>query len=134
MMIYRVGIRCHMLGQGEFYLEYGDMEYTITAPSDLIVVGSGELLNPQDCYTAEQQKRWTEAKNSDKTVIIRGEKEIKDKNHQDRIKPNCTWKFKIRIQEMLHGVLQKHLYWMQQKLIYQVVKNQWPSVLILLKV
>ena len=66
------------IGQGEFYLEYGDLEYTITAPSDLIVVGSGELLNPQDCYTADQQKRWAEAKNSDKTVIIRGEKEIKE--------------------------------------------------------
>ena len=66
------------VGQGEFYLEYGDLEYTITAPSDLIVVGSGELLNPQDCYTADQQKKWAEAKNSDKTVVIRGEKEIKD--------------------------------------------------------
>ena len=59
------------LGQGEFYLEYGDIEYTITAPSNLIVVGSGELQNPQDCYTADQQKNWTEAKNSDKTVMIR---------------------------------------------------------------
>ena len=82
------------VGQGEFYLEYGDFEYTITAPSDLIVVGSGELLNPQDCYTAEQQKRWAEAKNSDKTVIIRGEKEIREASSRPS-KPNCTWKFKI---------------------------------------
>lgn len=82
------------IGQGEFYLEYGDLEYTITAPSDLIVVGSGELLNPQDCYTAEQQKRWAEARNSDKTVIIRGEKEIKETASRPN-KPNCTWKFKI---------------------------------------
>ncbi|HET6723258.1 MAG TPA: M1 family metallopeptidase [Chitinophagaceae bacterium] len=82
------------IGQGEFYLEYGDLEYTITAPSDLIVVGSGELLNPQDCYTADQQKRWAEAKNSDKTVIIRSEKEIKEASSRPN-KPNCTWKFKI---------------------------------------
>ena len=82
------------VGQGEFYLEYGDLEYTITAPSDLIVVGSGELLNPQDCYTADQQKKWAEAKNSDKTVVIRGEKEIKDAASRPA-KPNCTWKFKI---------------------------------------
>ena len=82
------------VGQGEFYLEYGDLEYTITAPSDLIVVGSGELLNPQDCYTADQQKKWAEAKNSDKTVVIRGEKEIKDAASRPS-KPNCTWKFKI---------------------------------------
>ena len=33
-------------GQGEFYLEYGDFNVNITAPSDHIVVCSGELLNP----------------------------------------------------------------------------------------
>ena len=82
------------VGQGEFYLEYGDLEYTITAPSDLIVVGSGELLNPQDCYTADQQKKWNEAKSSDKTVTIRGEKEIKEAASRPN-KPTCTWKFKI---------------------------------------
>jgi Peptidase family M1 domain len=82
------------VGQGEFYLEYGDLEYTITAPSDLIVVGSGELLNPQDCYTADQQKKWAEAKTSDKTVTIRSEKEIKEASSRPN-KPNCTWKFKI---------------------------------------
>jgi hypothetical protein len=36
------------LGAGEFYLEYGDIDYTVTAPANLIVVGSGELTNPQD--------------------------------------------------------------------------------------
>ena len=30
------------LGAGEFYLEYGDIDFTVTAPSNLIVVGSGE--------------------------------------------------------------------------------------------
>jgi len=82
------------IGQGEFYLEYGDLEFAITAPADLIVVGSGELLNPLECYTAEQIKRWNEAKNSDKTVIIRDEKEIKDASSRPK-KPSCTWKFKI---------------------------------------
>ena len=82
------------LGAGEFYLEYGDLEYTITAPANLIVVGSGELLNPQDCLTAEQQKRWNDAKNSDKTVVLRGDKEINDKNSRPN-KASCTWKFKI---------------------------------------
>jgi hypothetical protein len=82
------------IGQGEFYLEYGDIDFTITAPSDLIVVGSGELLNPQDCMTAEQQKSWNDAKNSDKTITLRGEKEVKEKSSRP-VKPNCTWKFKI---------------------------------------
>src|ERR1700722_4011508 len=34
------------LGQGEFYLEYGDIDYSVNAPGNMIVGGSGELLNP----------------------------------------------------------------------------------------
>src|SRR4028119_1551382 len=36
------------LGQGEFYLEYGNFQYDITAPADHIVVGSGELQNANE--------------------------------------------------------------------------------------
>jgi hypothetical protein len=82
------------VGAGEFYLEYGDVEYNITAPADLIVVGAGELLNPQECLTAEQQKRWNEAKSSDKTIPIRSDKEVTDKNSRPA-KATCTWKFKM---------------------------------------
>jgi len=83
------------LGAGEFYLEYGDIEYSITAPADLIVVGSGELQNPQDCLTSEEISRWNQAKNSDKTVIIRSDKEINDRSSRPN-KASCTWKFKIQ--------------------------------------
>jgi hypothetical protein len=83
------------LGAGEFYLEYGDFDYSITAPSSLIVVGSGELQNPQDCLTAEQQKRWNDAKNSDKTVMIRSDKEVTDPNSRPK-QASCTWRFKIQ--------------------------------------
>ena len=61
------------LGAGEFYLEYGDFDVTITAPSSHIVMCSGELVNPNEVYTAEQQKRWNAAAQSDKTVSIRSE-------------------------------------------------------------
>ena len=83
------------LGAGEFYLEYGDIEYNVTAPANLIVAGSGELQNPQDCLTADQISRWNQAKNSDKTVMIRSDKEINDKNSRPN-KTSCTWKFKIQ--------------------------------------
>ncbi len=82
------------LGAGEFYLEYGDIDFTVTAPSDLIIAGSGELLNPQECYTPEQMKRWNAAKASDKTVVIRSDHEVTDPASRPR-QPNCTWKFRI---------------------------------------
>lgn len=83
------------LGAGEFYLEYGDTEFTVTAPASLIVVGSGELLNPEECFTSEQLRRWNEAKNSDKTVMIRSSKEVNDPSSRPR-QATCTWKFRIQ--------------------------------------
>jgi hypothetical protein len=80
------------VGAGEFYLEYGDIEYNVTAPSGLVVVGSGELLNAQECLTASQYKKYTEAKASEKTVVIRSEKDLEDKVK----KPMLTWRFKIQ--------------------------------------
>ncbi len=81
------------IGAGEFYLEYGDIDYTITAPSKMIVVGSGELTNPRECLTAEQLKRWNEAKNSDKTVMIRTADEVNNPSSRPG-NPFTTWKFK----------------------------------------
>lgn len=82
------------VGAGEFYLEYGDVTFNITAPADMIVVGSGELLNPAECYTSEQMTRWQQAKNSDKTVVIRSAAEVKDKKSRPQ-GGNLTWKFSI---------------------------------------
>jgi len=83
------------LGAGEFYLEYGDIEYSVNLPSNMVVVGSGELVNPQECFTSNQLKKYNDAKGSDKTVVIRSENEINDKNAQPK-KSTSTWKFKIQ--------------------------------------
>jgi hypothetical protein len=82
------------LGAGEFYLEYGNYEYSITAPASQIIVGSGELMNPQDVYTKTQLDRWNKAKNSEETIIIRSENEVNDPSSRPN-KDKLTWKFKI---------------------------------------
>jgi hypothetical protein len=81
-------------GPGEFYLEYGDFNLNITAAANIIVVGSGELLNPAEVYTPEQLKRWELAKKSDKTVVIRSAEEVTDPASRPA-KNELTWKFKI---------------------------------------
>jgi hypothetical protein len=81
------------LGAGEFYLEYGDVNYQITTPANMIVVGSGELLNPQECYTAEQLKRWQQASQSDRTVMIRSSQEVSMVSSRPKAS-TITWKFK----------------------------------------
>jgi len=82
-------------GPGEFYLEYGDFDIRITAPARSIVVCSGELQNPQEVYTVEQQKRWKKAAVSEQTVVIRDVTEVNDPNSRPLGKPRLTWHYKI---------------------------------------
>lgn len=80
------------VGQGEFYLEYGDVHYSITAPAAHIVVGSGELLNPEECLTPQQQQRMAEARNSNTTVVLRSADEVGKKSAGPGTSM-LTWKF-----------------------------------------
>jgi len=63
------------LGQGEFYLEYGDIDYAITAPAGYTIAGSGVLQNPDDVLTPAQRARLSEAAASavQVAIITRGE-------------------------------------------------------------
>ena len=83
-------------GPGEFYLEYGDFDLAITAPANHIVMASGELQNPNEVYTAEQQKRWAQAAQSEKTVLIRTAEEVTNAASRPTGKQELTWRFKIK--------------------------------------
>jgi len=80
------------LGAGEFYLEYGNIDYTITAPSDLIVAGSGALQNPSECLTPTVRKHLEEASKSDKTVTIVSAEDLSGTSYHPN-KPTLTWHF-----------------------------------------
>ena len=58
------------LGQGEFYLGYGDVEYALTLPSSMTVVATGELLNEGDVYSDVQRERLARARRSTSRVYI----------------------------------------------------------------
>ena len=58
------------LGQGEFYLEYGDINFAVTVPAGYVVAGSGLLQNPQEVLTAAQRTRLATAAHSDSIVRI----------------------------------------------------------------
>ena len=75
------------IGAGEFYLEYGNYDYSITTSGKQLIVGSGELVNPSETLTPEQIKRLDAARNSDKTIMIRNEEEVKKRTgrlHKDK--------------------------------------------------
>jgi len=58
------------LGQGEFYLEYGDYDYSVTVPAGYVVAGTGVLQNPDEVLSLEQRRRLTTASHSTDVVPI----------------------------------------------------------------
>ncbi|MFB6457025.1 M1 family metallopeptidase [Chitinophaga sp. Hz27] len=80
-------------GNGEFFLEYGNFEYDITAPANMIVVGSGELTNATKVLNSEQLKQLSLATQSDKTISIRDAATVKAKTSVQGLK---TWHFSIK--------------------------------------
>src|SRR5215204_927164 len=58
------------VGQGEFYLEYGDIDYSVTAPSGYTIAGSGVLQNAAEVLTAAQRERLARAARADSAVAI----------------------------------------------------------------
>ncbi|WP_083322047.1 M1 family metallopeptidase [Hymenobacter lapidarius] len=81
----------------EFYLEYGNYDYTINVPANFIVGGSGELVNPAEVLTATQQRRLTQAAGSDKTVLVRSADEVTQANSRPAGKNGrLTWHFRCQ--------------------------------------
>jgi peptidase M1-like protein len=80
------------LGQGEFYLEYGDIDYAVTAPAGYTIAGSGVLQNPTEVLTAAQRERLARATRSDSVVAIIA-------NEEARATPTGgtkTWRFRAQ--------------------------------------
>ncbi len=78
----------------EFYLEYGDIDYSVTVPADFIVAGSGALRNPDQVLSRTQRDRLARAAGSDGTVMIRTVQEVtSDAPHPAGTR---TWHFLMR--------------------------------------
>ena len=83
------------LGSGEFYCEYGDFDYTVTVPYDMIVAGSGELQNEKEVLSDQEIQRLAIAKNSNKTVMIRTADEVNRMVSHPISNEKKIWHFKM---------------------------------------
>jgi hypothetical protein len=81
------------LGQGEFYLEYGDIEYAVTVPAGFIVAGSGVLENRAEVLTASQIERLDRAAHASSVVpVITADEAASAKRRM--VQGTRTWRFR----------------------------------------
>ncbi len=99
------------LGAGEFYMDYGTFDYTITAPSSFVVVGSGELLNKEEVLTDEQLKRWEKAQQSDERVYIIKKDEVGTKESRPNQGGTLTWHYRIENSRDIAWAASKAFIW-----------------------
>ena len=85
------------IGQGEFYLEYGDIDFSVTLPRNFIVAGSGSLLNPLEVLTPVQRTRLARARTADSTIAIVARDEAgKPETRPAGASPTLTWHFNAK--------------------------------------
>jgi hypothetical protein len=81
------------LGQGEFYLDYGDYNLSVTVPAGYIVAATGSLTNASEVLMPTQVKRLAAAAKSDTVIRIITAGELSSGAARARTTGMMTWKF-----------------------------------------
>lgn len=82
------------IGAGEFYLEYGSFDVSLTVPASMLVAATGTLRNPAEVLTPAQRERLARARGSAQTVVIRGVDEVRDPASRPPTEfGTFTWRF-----------------------------------------
>jgi len=83
------------LGRGEFALEFGDFEVSITVPADHLVTATGELVNAEEVLSIKQRERLRRAEGSaEPKMIVTKEEAIA--NEKSRATESKTWVFRAK--------------------------------------
>ena len=80
------------IGAGEFYLEYGGYDVSLTLPAGYLVAATGTVQNPADVWSATMRQRLEQAKTADDRVQIVTKSEATAHGAQ-RIPGTRTWRF-----------------------------------------
>ncbi len=84
------------LGQGEFYLEYGDFALSVTVPAGYIVAATGQLQNATEVLTSAQIARLKQASTSATPVPIVTKADLESGAARPKKTGTLTWRFKAQ--------------------------------------
>ncbi|MEZ5979369.1 MAG: M1 family metallopeptidase [Planctomycetota bacterium] len=83
------------LGSGEFTLEFGDFDVSITVPSDHVVAATGELANPEEVLSPEQRERFARARTAERPIYVVTPDEA-EANQREKAQGTRTWRFSAK--------------------------------------
>lgn len=80
-------------GRQEFYNDFNDYSFSISAPKNFVVWSTGDFLNPDEVLQPEYLKRFKESLKSDKIIHVANAEEMKSEKVTKQNEWN-VWKFK----------------------------------------
>jgi len=81
------------IGAGEFYLEYGSFDVSLTLPASFVVTATGTLQNPEEVLTRTQRERLAQAMRSEDPVSVIAAGEAGSAGTRPRRDGTLTWRF-----------------------------------------
>ena len=96
------------MGNGEFYMGYGDYEVSITVPAGHLVAATGELENAAEVLSPAQRDRYAAAARTDSVVHVVSADEVRAAQRGTRPAGRTTWRFRANnVRDFAFGVSPK---------------------------
>ena len=110
----------------EFYNDFNDYNYTVKAPKNYVVYGTGDLLNPDEVLQPEFASRLKKSYTTDEVMHIANEHELKDGKVTQQKEWN-SWKFQAKNITDVCFALSNHYLWDAGSVIVDTKTNRRTS-------
>lgn len=110
----------------EFYNDFNDYTYTVNAPKNYVVYGTGDLLNPDEVLQPEFAARLKKSYTTDEVIRIANEQELKEGRVTQQKEWN-SWKFQANNITDVCFALSNHYLWDAGSVVVDAKTNRRTS-------